>query len=117
MKLDVRAAVATATIAHANRSGVSSIYDHGASSYRMIDARISGDALSAYDYTSGCHFDGTVPNLFHYGQGAHVDFQSNGDGRYEGYDYGSGSFWEATVAGNQVEIYDYGSGDFHSYSA
>lgn len=117
MKLNVRAAVAAAALAHSTGRSISSIYDYGAGGYRMIDARFSGTRLDAYDHTSGCHFDGSLPDLYHYGQSAHVEFKVGSSGRYEGYDYGASCFWEATVRGNSVELYDYGASSYFSYSS
>jgi hypothetical protein len=116
MRANVRAAVAAAALAHGNGMNVSSVFDYGAGSYWMIEARFTGNSLSAYDYTSTCHFDGTLPDLYHYGQSAHVEFKAIGHGRYDGYDYGSSCFWEATVRGSNVEVYDYGVGAYFTYS-
>lgn len=36
-----------------------------------VEVTISGNRVSGYDYTNACHFDGNLPSLYHYGQGAH----------------------------------------------
>src|ERR1700759_4727029 len=98
MKPHVRAAVAGIALSHANNKKISSVYAYGAG-YINIDADVSGDRVNGYDYFNGCHIDGTLPNLYHYGESAHLEFKPKGNGKYDGYDYGSSQHFEITVRG------------------
>lgn len=116
MKEHVRAALAASALAANSGQKISSIYSFSAGGYRMIDASVNDGRLTGYDYTAGCHFDGNLPSLYHYGEGCHLDLKPNGSGKYSGYDYGSGCHFEITVRGNGAEVYDYGAGGLFSYS-
>lgn len=116
MEDHVRAAIAAAALAHSKKIKLSSVYSYSESRYRSIEAAFSGAKLTGYDYDSGCHFDGSAPNLYHYGVGSHVEFNVKSGGHYDGYDYHSSSHFEVKVVGNEAEVYDYGSSAFFSYS-
>lgn len=117
MKSHVRAAVAAIALCHATKRKVSSIYDYSRSSHVNIDANVTGTQVNGYDYQNGCHIDGTIPSLYHYGVSSYIDFQPSSPGHYEGYDYNTSSHFEVTVNGSDVEVYDYGESSFFSYSA
>lgn len=38
------------------------------------------------------------------------------NGKYEGYHYGSGSYYEISVKGNSINFYDYGTGQYYDFS-
>jgi len=116
MKDHVRAAVAAIALAHANRRKVSSVYAYSGGGYRNIDLSISGNRVSGYDYQARCHIDGNIPSLYHYGEGSHIDFKPKGNGKFDGYDYGSRSHFEVTVRGSSADVYDYGGSGYSSYS-
>jgi hypothetical protein len=116
MKDHVRVAMAAIALAYANRRKVSSVYCYSGGGYRDIDASVSGNCVSGYDYQAGCHVDGNIPSLYHYGESSHIDFKPKGDGKFDGYDYGSGSHFEVTVRGSNADVYDYGGSGYSSYS-
>lgn len=117
MKPHVRAAVAAIALSHASGRKVSSVYSYLDSGYINIDALVSGNRVSGYDYTNSCHVGGNLPSLYHYGEGAHIDFKPKSDGKYGGYDYASSSHFEVTVKGKSADVYDYGESGYFSYSA
>jgi hypothetical protein len=116
MKPNVRAAIAAITLSHSLGRKVSSVYAYSDGGYINIDATVTGDKVDGYDYSSGCHVGGRLPNLYHYGQNAHIDLKSKGQGKYDGYDYGDNCHFEVAVKGNSADIYDYGTGGYFSYS-
>jgi hypothetical protein len=116
MKPNVRAAVAAIALSHALQAKVSSVYAYGSGEYINIEAEIDSGHLTAYDYSAGCHIDGDIPNLYHYGQSGHLEFKPEGGGRYTGYDYCSGSHFETKVTGTQASVYDYGEGSWFEFS-
>ena len=77
---------------------------------------VNGKTVTGYDYTNSCHVSGTLPNLYHYGQSAHINFNEVGDGTYNGYDYGSSCHFNVQVRSGNVQIYDYGESGYFSYS-
>src|SRR5262249_23212569 len=116
MKPHVRAAVAAIALADAGGRKVSSVYDYSTSVYRNIDARVEGDRVTGYDYTAGCHVDGNIPNIYHYGESQHIELKRKGDNKYEGYDYGSSCHYSVTVRGNSADVYDCGESSYFNYS-
>jgi hypothetical protein len=117
VKPHIRAAIAAASISHHLNRQVSSIYDFTTKGYRSIEASFSGSSLSGYDYDQSAHFDGSMPDLYHYGESSFIEFKVKAPGMYEGYDFGASHFYEVKVKPNgEAELYDYGSGGFFSYS-
>ncbi len=116
MKEHVRAAVAGIALCQAHGRKVSAIYDYSIRRYRTIEVSITNGQVSGYDYDIRCHVDGTIPNLYHYGEKKHIDFKSKDGGKFEGYDYGSNRHFEVTVRGNNADVYDYGESRYFSYS-
>ena len=114
---EVRAIIAATAIAHSSNRSVSSIYDYSGSGFLTMEVSVSNGRVTGYDYSTSAHFDGNIPNLYHYGHSGHVEFKHMGGSRYEGYFYGSSSHFEVTVSGRNAEFYDYGGSGFTSYSA
>lgn len=115
MKANVRAAVAAIIKAKATGNSTSAIYSYADSKHWQIQVSISGTSVQAYDYTSGCHIGGNIPNLYHYGQSSHVSLNDRGAGRFDGYDYGTSSHFSATVSGQSITIYDHEHSSHFSY--
>lgn len=116
MKSHVRASVAAISISHSLGRKVSSVYSYGDGGYTNINASIQGNRVDGYDYSNGCHFGGSIPSLYHYGEGHHIALKPNREGKYSGYDYGSGHHFDVTVKGTSAELYDYDGSGYHSYS-
>jgi hypothetical protein len=64
-----------------------------------------------YDYTNAAHISGTLPNLYHYGEGTHLNLKIKGSS-FDGYDYGFGSHFSGSVHGNRMQLYDYSAGSY-----
>jgi hypothetical protein len=116
MKTNVRAGVAAIALSHALHRRISALYDYSTGGYRNVEILVSQSHVQGYDYDSSCHIDGNFPNLYHYGESSHFDFNPQGGGKYEGYDYGSSCHFEVTVKGNSADVYDYGASGYFSYS-
>lgn len=115
MRAHVQAAAAAIAIAHSSGRRVSGVAGpHGAVNVEVTvrDGRVEG-----YDYTNGCHIDGNLPNLYHYGQSAHLELKPKEGGKYDGYDYGASCHFEVQVRGRNADVYSYGGGGWSSYSA
>jgi hypothetical protein len=69
MKPHVRAAVAALALSHNGNRKVSSVFAYGQGGYVNVEVSISNGRVSGYDYSNRCHFDGNLPNLYHYGEG------------------------------------------------
>lgn len=76
---------------------------------------MNGGSVNAFDYDTGAHIGGTLSNLYHYGEGCHIQIKMNGD-RFTGYDYGCGQSFSGSLNGNSVSLYDYQTGQYYSYS-
>lgn len=114
MKSHVRAAVAAVALSDCTAKDVHSVYFDGC--WLNIEVEIKKSHVIAYDYTNSCHIDGTLPGLYHYGEGCHIELRRKTMGKYDGFDFKSGSQFEVTVKGRNAEIYDYTAGDWFSFS-
>jgi hypothetical protein len=94
MKPHVRAAAAAAAISHAGGRRVLSLYDHSSQAEARVSASAIGNQVFGYDSTRECEFGGEIPSLYHYGEGAHLDLISKGEGGYGGYDHGSATHFD-----------------------
>lgn len=115
MKDHVRAAIAS--IARASHSGASpsAIYDFSKGKHRIISGSYSDGAVNAYDHEIGAHISGTMGNLYHFGEGAHIQITMNGNS-FTGYDFGSGYHFSGNVNGSNVTVYDFESSQHYSYA-
>lgn len=118
IKPHVRAIIAAAAISHATGKTLNSIYQYGQDSgHKSISMDVKANEVTGYDYTTSAHFTGTIPNLYHYGASAHVEFKPDGSGKYTGYDYGAGAHFEVKVQGQSASFYDYGGSGWTEFSA
>jgi hypothetical protein len=115
MNPGTRACVATAALMAINGKNVSSVYDYSASEHRNVGGQITGKNVSIYDYQRSCHFSGSLPSLYDYGTGNHVQLTVSGKS-FNGYDYDTGNHFSGHVTGNSVSIYDYEDSQNYSYS-
>ena len=116
MKSHVRTSAAAISLSHSTKSPISSIYSYDDGAYINISVSISGDQVEGYDYSNGCHVGGTLPNLYHYGESHHINLKETSNGKYDGYDYGTGSHFTISIDGNTAQVYDYGSSGYFAYS-
>jgi len=117
MKSHVRAAVAASAISHASGRRVLSLYDHSNGSEIKVSVSAIGNQVFGYDSTRECEFGGEVPNLYHHGEGAHLDLTPRGEGGYGGYDHGSAAHFDVKVTGRDAQVYDYDSSQWFAFSA
>jgi hypothetical protein len=110
-----RACVAYVAGRAISASGGSHIYDYSQSRRISIGGSVNGPIVNVYDYDRGCHFSGTLPQLYDYGMSAHVSIEINGT-QFKGYDYGAGHHFSGTVNGSSISIYDYGESRHFKYS-
>lgn len=115
MKSHTRRAVAyiAARLISGRNSGA--VYDYSISSHVSFSATISGNRISAYDYDQSCHVGGSLPNLYHYGNSAHLSVKLAG-AHFKGYDYDTSSHYSGTVNGRSISIYDYEHSQHFNYS-
>jgi len=108
MNESIRRAVAYAAVGRANMRFGSSIYSYSAGHHTSMSKN--------FDHGCGSHLSGADNgNLYHYGEGAHINLKMNGT-KFSGYDYSSGSHFSGQVRGRSVNLYDYGSGQHYDYS-
>jgi len=112
---DLRRAVAYIVARLARSQDVSAVYDTTAGRYFQFSGEVTSSRVDVYDYSRGCHLDGTPPSLFDGGAGAFLDLMDRGS-KFEGYDYETGAFYEAAVSGSTVSVYDFGTGSEFEYS-
>ena len=77
--------------------------------------RVSRQAASIYDYDRSCHVGGSLPSLYHYGNGRHLSLQINGS-NFTGYDYATNSHFSGRASGSSVSLYDHEHGRHHQYT-
>lgn len=116
MRTDVRAAVAAISLSHSLNRKVSSVFGYRGEGWINVEIEVRGKRVDGYDYTNSCHIDGDIPDLYHYGQSAHIEFKPLGNNHYEGFDYGTSSHFEVKVQGQEAEVYDYGCGGYFEYA-
>lgn len=115
MKPGTRACIAYIAGRASNGSAASHIYDYQQSKYISFTGTVTGDSVAVYDYDRGCYCSGTFPQVYDYGDHAHISLEMNDTG-FRGYDYGSGHHFSGTVNGAGVSIYDYGESKYFSYT-
>lgn len=71
MKSHVQAAAAAIAIAHNSGRRVSGII--GPNGAVNVEVTVKGKRVEGYDYSNSCHVDGNLPDLYHYGQSAHLE--------------------------------------------
>lgn len=103
MKSQTRRAVAyiAARLISGRNSG--SVYDYSISSHVSFSATISDNRISAYDYDQSCHIGGSLPNLYHYGNSAHLSLTIAGT-HFKGYDYDTSSHYSGKINGRSISI-------------
>lgn len=116
MNPGTRACVAAAAMMAVNGKSISSIYDYSAGGHRSVGGQISGNNVSIYDHQRSCHFSGSLPSLYDYGTGSHVQLTVSGK-NFTGYDYATGNHFSGSVSGTSVNLYDYEDAQHHSFSA
>ena len=116
MPPNTRAAAAAISAAIVNRRKYSSVYAHGGGGYVSIDADIVGGNVKAYDYGRSAHIEGSLPaSVYDYTEKSFMEFKHAGGSKIDGYHYGSSSFFEAEVNGDDVDIYDYQVGSYFQF--
>ena len=90
LKPHVRAVIAAIALADSHSRKVSGVYSYSGEGHISIDAEVYGDQIKAWDNSKGSAIEGNFPDLFHYGESAHIEIKRVQSGRYEGYDYGTG---------------------------
>jgi hypothetical protein len=63
---NARACVAYIAASIINGRKGNSIYDYAQSKYISIGGTVTPERANIFDYNRGCHFGGTLPNLFDY---------------------------------------------------
>lgn len=116
MSPETRAAVAAITLAHASGRKISSIYDFSQGGHRSISVSVNNEQVRAYDYMSGCHIQGRLSSVYHYGRSGYIQIKGSSAGKYKGFDYTTSSHFQATVRGRNVSLYDYESGSYFNFS-
>jgi hypothetical protein len=113
---------AVAYVAGCLHSGqaASGVHDYDAGSHRSISGTVTPNHINVFDYGSGGGFitgpgSGSRFNLYHYGMAAHIELNSHGTNKYDGYDYKAGCHFSATVNDREISVYDYGAGKFFNY--
>lgn len=110
-----RACVAYVAAALISERQASSVYDYSRSRQISISGSVDELQVAIYDYDRGCHFSGSLPNLYDYGRSSHISLNINGN-QFTGYDYGDSHHFSGIVNANSVSIYDYRESSHFSYS-
>src|SRR5438477_13203030 len=100
MGKDVGAGVAAIALSHCLAKKVSSVFGYG-EGWTNVKVHVRGTRVAGYYYSNPCHIDGDMPNLYHYGQSAHIEFKATSEAKYEGYDYGASCHFEVKVRGQE----------------
>jgi hypothetical protein len=117
VKFHVRAMIAATAISHGTGRKLTAVYAHGAGGYVPVEVSVTEGAVAAYDRFSQSHLNGTIPDLYHHGEQAHIHLQPEEGGRYRGYDHSSSGHFELIVTGESARLYDHAEGEWFSFSA
>lgn len=114
MKTHTRRSVAYIVGSVISKNKRNSVYDYSTSQYYSFSGNFDQNQISVYDHTESCHVSGSLPSVYHYGNGKHISIQINED-RFTGYDYDESCHFSGSVNGNSVSIYDYGESSYFNY--
>ncbi|WP_063897285.1 hypothetical protein [Caballeronia zhejiangensis] len=114
MDKGTRACVAFVVGSVIGSPGRTSVYDYSRSTYIQFGGTVDGENVNVYDHERGCHFSGTLPQVYDYGTGAHVSIEINGS-NFSGYDFGAGHHFNGTVNGANVQLYDFDASEYFNF--
>lgn len=120
MKENQRAAIAAVAVALTNNCTISSVYSYELATYITLSVKVTSDSVSIYDYSRMCSISGNSNgqgkfNLYDYGTFGYMTISINA-GKIDGYDYVSGWHFSGTVRNNLVSIYDYETCCYYNFS-
>ena len=115
MEDDLRRAVAYIAGRILTGAPASAVYDHAAARHFHFSGEVAPERVSVYDHGRGCQISGAPPSLFDHGTSRFLKLEVKA-GVVAGYDYASGTFYEATVTGAGVSVYDPDAGGHFGYS-
>ena len=115
MSPHTRAMVAASAHAFIFGRKVAGIHDHAVGRDLQIAAEVRGGRLMGFDGDRSARFSGTLPELYDSGDDAFVSLELDGASA-RGYDRGSSSHYELTVADQMVQLYDHAAGAWFAFS-
>ncbi len=115
MKASTRRAVAYIAGRAVSGNSKTTIYDYSSSGYHFFSGQAGASRVSVFDYTQSCHITGTLPNLFHYGDGHHLSLKIQGQ-KFTGFDYLQSQHFSGSVSGNRITLFDYGDSSYYNYT-
>jgi hypothetical protein len=96
-------------------SDASAVYDHSESRHVNFSGSVLPPDVNVYDHEQSCHIGGSLPSLYHYGNGQHIQLEVTGT-HFSGYDHATGQHFSGTVNGQVVSVYDHEHGQHFNYS-
>ncbi|TCB51418.1 hypothetical protein E0H80_05250 [Acinetobacter sp. ANC 4779] len=98
----------------------SNIYDYNESVYPQISGNVNQQEAKLFDYHRSVIFEGRNTgrefNLYDYGHSEFISLKKKGVKKYEGYHYGSSSYFEITISGSTLSFYDFGTEQYFRFS-
>ncbi len=100
-----------------NPSG--SVYDYRLRFSTSMAGSVDREGVHVYDYDRHAHLGGGRSgdgfSLYDDRDRVCILLSVSGPSRFRGYDFGTGSYFEAQVNGRNVEVYDHETRQFHNY--
>ena len=91
------------------------VYDFAFSKHFAFSGEVSKSNIALYDHTEGVHIGGSLPGVYHHGNGSHITININKTD-FNGYEHDTGTHFSGTINGNSINIYDHQESKHFNYS-
>ena len=120
MNSNQRACIAEIANAIVNKKKITSVYSYELSSYISISGTADENNVNIFDYSRSCHILGRSNgqgkyNLFDYGLSKHITLNIKNE-KFDGFDHMSNKHFSGTVRRNSVNLYDFDTCRYYDFS-
>lgn len=97
-------------------ASASAVFDYETSSYFNFSGTATTEKVDVFDYDRGCFVSGTPKSLYDYGTSNFIELKFGPNGKINGFDYATSSFFDGRVKGKSISIFDYEHSNYYEYS-